>query len=1112
MKWSRHWLWLLLLPVLLGLARLRLDVDVLNLLPAGVPAVEGVKLYQQHFANARELILTVRAPEAETAEQAARSLAETLRAATNLTAAATWQPPWLEQPAQAAELVATLWLNQPPEHLQQLAARLAPERLPATLAAVREQLTTSLSPTELGAFGYDPFGFLKLPEGVSGTFATPGQGQELFASTDGRFRLVFVRASGTIANYRECVAWLAAVQERVARWQLSQPAGVVVKFTGGAAFEAEISSGMERDMTGSVGVTSLIIAVLFWLAHRRLAPMLWLLTLLGLILGATLALGGLIFGAINVVSLGFAGILLGLAVDYGVMHYQEALASPEATLPEIRRAVGPSILWAAVTTISAFLVLNLGGMPGLAQLGSLVALGVALTALVMLFVFLPPLFRDREQRRRDQVAAGTYVAGGHTPVVGPAPPVPVRQSVLVYTGTGVLLLLSILLLVRGLPQLDQSPQALRPRNSAAYGALAEIQTHFTRGREPLWLLTTARDEETIAQRLARATPLLERAVSNRFLASFMLPTPLWPHPEHQAANRLTAAQLVSGRGALHAAAAAAGFSTNAGVLANRILDTWQAALATPNVFWPTNETSRWVLEKITAQRNGEFMVVGLVTLAADAPSSPESLARWAGDLERAGFILAGWELLGTSVFQRVQKNLPLVVLPTVGLVLLSLWFAFRRPVEILLSLVVLAVSGLALLAVMRAVGWSWNLLNLMALPLILGSGVDYSIFMQLALRRHHGNLAAAHRSVGRALLLCGGTTMAGLGSLAWSTNTGIASLGAVCAVGIGLNMGISVWLLPIWWRLCVGDSTRAAGSSAAGAPSKLYGPLGWRAALALTRVLPPRIVQAACLAGSRAYWLAARRRREVVVQNLLPVVEGDRARAEQTAARLGDQFARKLVDLWRYESGGSLDGLFGELRGWENYQAAESAGRGVLLLTPHLGNWEFGAPLLAKYGIKMLVITLAEPGAGLTEMRQAARARWGIETFVIGSNPFAFVEIIKRLGDGAKVALLVDRPPAASAVTVELFGRPLAGSMAAAELARASGCALLPVYLPRTSEGYAAHILPPISYDRRALGDREARRALTGQILRAFEPAIRQHPDQWYHFVPLWTPPATAQK
>jgi len=51
------------------------------------------------------------------------------------------------------------------------------------------------------------------------------------------------------------------------------------------------------------------------------------------------------------------------------------------------------------------------------------------------------------------------------------------------------------------------------------------------------------------------------------------------------------------------------------------------------------------------------------------------------------------------------------------------------------------------------------------------------------------------------LMLCGGTAIAGFGSLAFSSNLGMASLGQVCAVGIGANMLISVFLLPAWWRL-----------------------------------------------------------------------------------------------------------------------------------------------------------------------------------------------------------------------------------------------------------------------------------------------------------------------
>jgi lauroyl/myristoyl acyltransferase len=99
---------------------------------------------------------------------------------------------------------------------------------------------------------------------------------------------------------------------------------------------------------------------------------------------------------------------------------------------------------------------------------------------------------------------------------------------------------------------------------------------------------------------------------------------------------------------------------------------------------------------------------------------------------------------------------------------------------------------------------------------------------------------------------------------------------------------------------------------------------------------------------------------------------------------------------------------------------------------------------------------------------------------------------------------LMDRPPAAGATTIELFGRPFCASISAAELARASGCVLLPVLLPRAGPGYAAQIFPAIDYDRRSLGNSEERRQLTQRIMTAFQPAIREYLDQWYHFVPIW--------
>jgi len=307
------------------------------------------------------------------------------------------------------------------------------------------------------------------------------------------------------------------------------------------------------------------------------------------------------------------------------------------------------------------------------------------------------------------------------------------------------------------------------------------------------------------------------------------------------------------------------------------------------------------------------------------------------------------------------------------------------------------------------------------------------------------------------------------------------------------------WLLPVWWRWLT------AGGPAPNHPSSFYRTKFWRLGLLVGRLLPARLCGWLSRGFALLYYHTQYQRREVVIKNLLPVLNGDRHAAERAARKLFQQFALKVADLWRYENGVAVDQWLSEWNGWEILSAAHARGKGVLLVTPHLGNWEFGGAFHAKKGFKLLVLTQAEPELRLTELRQTSRARWGIETLVVGEDAFAFVEIIKRLQEGATVALLMDRPPPPTAVTVELFGQPFRASIAAAELARASGCAIVPTQVVRNNGGYQAHILPEVHYDRAAIGDRASRIQLTQEILRAFEPAIRQHVEQWYHFVPIWS-------
>jgi len=125
--------------------RLRFDVDVLNLLPndlrrwrAEIVSAEFHRFARTDHHGAHHGCGQNRGCRTR--------FGGDLRRETNLTESVIWQPAWLERPAEAAELIGYLWLNQPPGEFDGLAGRFAGTNMSATLAEAREQLATSLSP------------------------------------------------------------------------------------------------------------------------------------------------------------------------------------------------------------------------------------------------------------------------------------------------------------------------------------------------------------------------------------------------------------------------------------------------------------------------------------------------------------------------------------------------------------------------------------------------------------------------------------------------------------------------------------------------------------------------------------------------------------------------------------------------------------------------------------------------------------------------------------------------------------------------------------------------------------------------------------------------------
>ncbi len=769
-----------------GLLRLRLDVDVFNLLPADSRMVDGLRLYQRSFGSSRELVLTLRSSEAKRAEEAARSLAEELETS-GLASDVIWRSPFRADPSQLGEFLAYTWFNQPEDVFETVARKLRAPQLELTLEDTLERLTTSFRALEVARLAHDPFGLTDLSDHISSPLA---EGiKDPFASPDGRFRILFVPLPADKAGFWEIRRWVTKVAHQMDGWKKGQEGGasLTLRMTGTPAFVAKSGYGLVRDVASAALGTLFLVGGLFGIVHRHWLPLSWLLVLLLLVLAVSVSLGAILLGPLNAASLGFAAILLGLAADYGLILYQEFSVYPKRSLAEQRAAVAPSIFWAAVTTAGAFFMITRSSLPGLTQLGTLVGIGILVAAVVMLVAFLPPIVR-RLQPVEDTAPDNTSRL--HALTLNP------RAG---WWMTLITAVAAASVLTYRLPAVDYSTRDLGPKENEAMDALQEVQREIGGFDDALWLIVEGTSEGEVAERLEVARRELDASVRGGVLAGYRLPDALWPRPEVQRKNRGTARWIASRLPAARDAALTAGFTEESLELTEQAFASWERFAAADRVVWPDNPASQWVFRQFAGEDSGRLLALG--QLHASTTATPEGLLKLTRRVaELAGAKMFSWSLLSESLMGRMKRDVSRVLLPVAVVILVLLVLTFRRISEVALSIATLGFSLLGLTAAMALLGWSWNLMNIMALPLLFGAGVDYSIHIQFALKRHGGDLVQVRRTVGRAILLCGASTASGFGTLGLASNAGLASLGQVCATGIAITTLISVFLLPAWWR------------------------------------------------------------------------------------------------------------------------------------------------------------------------------------------------------------------------------------------------------------------------------------------------------------------------
>jgi KDO2-lipid IV(A) lauroyltransferase len=184
------------------------------------------------------------------------------------------------------------------------------------------------------------------------------------------------------------------------------------------------------------------------------------------------------------------------------------------------------------------------------------------------------------------------------------------------------------------------------------------------------------------------------------------------------------------------------------------------------------------------------------------------------------------------------------------------------------------------------------------------------------------------------------------------------------------------------------------------------------------------------------------------------------------------------------------------LEGRDHLDAALARGCGVIMAVPHMGSWDMAGAYAGAIGYQISAVTERFPGS-LNDAVVQTRQRFGLDVIMLGRA--AVRAITDALHANHIVALLCDLEQGPG-VDVRFFGRRAIVPGGPAALALKTGAVLMPANQYLVSPGrHTIHLDPPLS-----IGEGDTKEHLMQRVVDRFEDFIRERPDQWYAFRPMF--------
>lgn len=193
-----------------------------------------------------------------------------------------------------------------------------------------------------------------------------------------------------------------------------------------------------------------------------------------------------------------------------------------------------------------------------------------------------------------------------------------------------------------------------------------------------------------------------------------------------------------------------------------------------------------------------------------------------------------------------------------------------------------------------------------------------------------------------------------------------------------------------------------------------------------------------------------------------------------------------------------------EVEGLEGYESATAGGRGAIVVTAHLGNWDLAACSQAFAGRRLAVLSRRLSNRGLDRYWMERRRAAGLEIVEEGASVVRLAELVRS---GWTVVLMVDQatPPERGGVRVPFLGREAWTTRLPGVLAVRTGAPIFPVFVDSPAGGrHRIRVESPLWAE--GLGGRPGERVLelTRRISERLERRVRERPDQWLWLHRRW--------